>query len=100
MEKRLKTGGRDRGTPNKLTKELRTILTNILNDELEIIPETLDKLEPKDRLEMVVKLLPYAMPKLESVNIESKKLFSMNYDIDPFKQIRESLDLDMANVES
>ncbi len=60
-----KYGGREPGTPNKLTKELRAVLKNILHDEIELLPDHFCKLEPKDRLELLVKLLPFALPKVE-----------------------------------
>lgn len=60
-----KYGGREAGTPNRLTKELRAALKNILHQEIELLPEHFNKLEPKDRLELLVKLLPYALPKVE-----------------------------------
>lgn len=63
-----KTGGRKAGTPNKVTKELRETLKSIIGKELDTIPATLDKLTPKDRLEVVLKLMPYCMPKLETIN--------------------------------
>lgn len=63
-----KTGGRKAGTPNKVTKELRETLKGIIDKELDTIPATLDKLTPKDRLEVVLKLMPYCMPKLETIN--------------------------------
>jgi|LakMenEpi03Aug12_release.lakeMendotaPanAssembly.Ray.scaffolds.fasta_scaffold2619949_1 hypothetical protein len=59
-----KYGGREAGTPNRLTKELRAVLKNILHQEIELLPEHFNKLEPKDRLELLVKLLPYALPKV------------------------------------
>ncbi|MEZ4909893.1 MAG: hypothetical protein R2774_03420 [Saprospiraceae bacterium] len=65
-----KYGGREAGTPNKLTKELRSALKNILNQEIELLPEHFNKLETKDRLEILVKLLPYAMPKVEPESYE------------------------------
>ena len=65
-----KYGGREVGTPNKLTKELRAALKNILHQEIELLPDHFDKLEPKDRLELLVKLLPYALPKVESESYE------------------------------
>ena len=46
-----KYGGREKGTPNRLIKELRTILKNVLYNELERIEELLESLEPKERLE-------------------------------------------------
>jgi hypothetical protein len=60
-----KYGGREAGTPNRLTKELRAALKNILHQEIELLPEHFNKLEPKDRLELLVKLLPFALPKVE-----------------------------------
>jgi len=40
-----KYGGREAGTPNKLTKELRAVLKNIMHQEIELLPEHLSKLE-------------------------------------------------------
>lgn len=60
-----KYGGREAGTPNRLTKELRAVLKNILFHEIEMLPERFNELEPKDRLELLVKLLSYALPKVE-----------------------------------
>ncbi len=39
-----KFGGRKKGTPNRLTKELRSLLKDILYEELERTPEYLDHL--------------------------------------------------------
>jgi hypothetical protein len=36
-----------------------------LHQEIELLPEHFNKLEPKDRLELLVKLLPFALPKVE-----------------------------------
>jgi hypothetical protein len=66
----LKYGGREAGTPNKLTKELRAALKNILHQEIELLPDHFNKLEPKDRLELLVKLLPFALPKVEPESYE------------------------------
>ena len=66
MARGFKTGGREAGTPNKLTKELRTTLNELMSEEIKAIPKHLDKLKPKDRLNIIVKLMPYVMPKFES----------------------------------
>lgn len=62
-----KYGGRKKGTPNRLTKELRTVLKDVIHIELEHISELLDQLEPKDRIEMLIKLMPYVFSKMESI---------------------------------
>jgi hypothetical protein len=63
-----KFGGREKGTPNRLTKELRSALKDIVYQELEKIEEHLDELEPKERLELVLKLMPYTLPKVNNIS--------------------------------
>jgi len=63
-----KYGGRQKGTPNKLTKELRSVLKDILYQELEQIQEHLDTLNSKERVELLIKLMPYALPKVTSIS--------------------------------
>ena len=63
-----KYGGRQKGTPNKLTKELRSILKEVVHNELINIEERLDQLEPKHRVELIIKLMPYVFPKMESAS--------------------------------
>ena len=68
MAKGYKSGGRKKGTPNKLTKELRVVLKDAVFNELESIEEKLDQLDPKERVEMIIKLMPYALPKVTSIS--------------------------------
>ena len=63
-----KFGGRKKGTPNKLTKELRSLLKDVLYDEIDRLPERLEELETKDRLELLIKLVPFVFPKVQSVS--------------------------------
>jgi hypothetical protein len=63
-----KTGGRIAGTPNKLTSELRTTLKGIIAGELDALPQTLAELPARERLELLIKLLPYCLPKVDSIN--------------------------------
>ena len=60
-----KHGGRTKGTPNKLSKELRASLKNVLSNEVEKLPEHFEQLEPKERIELLIKIMPYAMPKVK-----------------------------------
>ena len=64
----IKYGGRTKGTPNRLTKEMRTILKNILFKELENIEELMESLDSKQRIELVIKLLPFILPKVETIS--------------------------------
>ena len=63
-----KFGGRKKGTPNKMTKELRSTLKDVLFREIEKIEDRLDLLDLKDRLELLIKLMPYALPKVTSIS--------------------------------
>jgi len=65
-----KTGGRALGTPNIATQEVRGALSAIISKEIDTIPELLDKLDPKDRLDALSKLLPYLLPKADSKAIQ------------------------------
>jgi hypothetical protein len=73
-----KTGGRIAGTPNKLTSELRTTLKEIIAGELDALPQTFEQLPAKERLEILIKILPYCLPKVDSINgnYDAESLFS------------------------
>jgi hypothetical protein len=64
----VKYGGRQKGTPNKLTKELRSLLKDILYQELDELQEKFKLLEPRERIELLIKLMPYILPKVTSVS--------------------------------
>lgn len=53
---------------NKTVKQIRSELKSFIHDEIQNLPETLKDLEPKERLEFLVKLMPYALPKSSKVN--------------------------------
>jgi len=53
-----------------LTKNIRVTLKEMMQKELESLPETLATLEPKERLNILCKLMPFVLPKVESVNHE------------------------------
>ena len=70
-----KYGGRTKGTPNRLTKELRIVLKDILYRELETIELRLDELEAKERIELMIKIMPYVFPKLDSISHNTNEPF-------------------------
>ncbi|MDD6356696.1 MAG: hypothetical protein PUG15_01180 [Bacteroidales bacterium] len=60
--------GRPKGTPNKVTATIRQWIVNLINDNREQLEQDFQNLEPKDRLQMLEKLLPYILPKVEQAN--------------------------------
>jgi len=64
----VKYGGRVKGTPNRMTKELRSVLKDVLYQELEQIQTHLDTLKPKERVELLIKLMPFVLPKVTSIS--------------------------------
>jgi hypothetical protein len=63
-----KTGGRTSGTPNKVTSELRKTLKGIIAAELDALPQTLGELPARERLELLIKILPFALPKVNTIS--------------------------------
>jgi len=51
-----------------LTNDLRDKLKSIMQKEFEKLPETLEKLEPKERINILCKLMPFVFPKVEAVH--------------------------------
>ena len=62
-------GGRPKGAQNKTGMQVKEILNEILSDEIEAMPERLNQLSDKDRLDIVIKLLPYILPKQKEFEI-------------------------------
>jgi len=52
----------------KTVKDLRSELKNFIHDEIKNLTETLEELEPKERLDILVKLMPFALPKNNSIS--------------------------------
>ena len=70
MEIRQKTGGRTKGTLNRTTTETKELIQKIVSKELETIPDLLKQLEPTDRVNAIIKLLPYLVPKQQEMAID------------------------------
>lgn len=65
---RPKTGGRKKGTPNKVTGDLRTWITELLDKNRNQIEKDIKRLEPEKRVLMFEKLLNYVIPKMQSID--------------------------------
>lgn len=65
-----KTGGREAGTPNKITGTLKEFIANLVDDNREQIVEDLKALKPKERLAVLERLMQYVIPKQQAVSAE------------------------------
>ncbi len=72
-----KTGGRKKGTPNKVTSSVKGIIENIVTtymNEVDLNKEGFAKdfgrLDPKDRMDAVIKLAAFIAPKPQSVSLD------------------------------
>ena len=73
---RYKTGGRQKGTCNKTTKDLREKIKEVVDMELQNIEAILGKLTEKERTDLLAKLLPFVLPKMNEHFVESKEPFN------------------------
>ena len=55
--------GRPKGKANRSTEELRKVLHNFIDTNIEMLQSDFDSLEPKDRLNYLEKLLAHVLPK-------------------------------------
>jgi hypothetical protein len=70
MAKGYKTGGRGKGTLNKTTSDLRKKIIKIVVNELQNCSRLMDSLTPKERLEIIIKLASFVVPKPVCKDIE------------------------------
>ena len=54
--------GRPKGSPNRTTDEIRTMLQDFIDNNMESLQADFDQLEPKDRLNFIDQLLKYILP--------------------------------------
>jgi hypothetical protein len=60
--------GRPKGSQNRATGQLRTFITDFLEQRFEQVVNDFEQLEPKDRIKIYTDLLQYGLPKLQSVS--------------------------------
>lgn len=68
----IKTGGRQKGSPNKVTSAVKECISKMLTDytNSETFLKDFAELEPKERLMIAEKLMNYVVPKMQSVAVE------------------------------
>ena len=82
MAKGYKTGGREAGTPNKSTDELRITIQSFIENNIESMQSNFDQLEAKDKLLFIEKMLNYSLPKLKQVELTNDPDAISSEDLD------------------
>ena len=59
---RINTKGRPKGKANKTTEELRDLLKRFIDNNLDKLQDDFDKLDPKDRLAFIDRILKHVLP--------------------------------------
>lgn len=65
-----KTGGRQKGSVNKVTKKARDLISDIVNDNIDTFRTNMAKLKPKDFCDVYISLCKYVIPQLQSVSFD------------------------------
>lgn len=65
-----KTGGRQKGTPNKVTASVKDWLSGLIDKNRKQIEKDIKQLEPKERLQVLEKLMQYVIPKQQAVSAD------------------------------
>lgn len=68
-----KTGGRQKGTPNKLNAEIRERFKQLVDNNLEGLQSDLESLKPSDRVKFIIELAKFVVPTLKAVDITSEE---------------------------
>jgi len=58
-----KTGGRGKGTPNRVTADFRQWVSKLIDDNRDLLEDDFKSLEPRERLMLTDKLMQYVIPK-------------------------------------
>lgn len=74
----VKTGGRQKGTPNLVTKEIRSVLKELVHSELISLLDRVKQMDDDQRTEILVKLVPYVLPAIERVSHREDEPFAFD----------------------
>lgn len=69
-----KTGGRQPGSQNHVTSEMKLWLTEIINKNKPQFEENIKRLEPEKHVQVIEKLMAYIVPKPQNMDIKIEYL--------------------------
>ena len=75
-----KTGGRQKGTPNKANANLKNTIHCIVERQFETLESDLEELDGRDKINFVLKLIEYVLPKQREQKIDFNSLTDEEID--------------------
>ena len=63
MAKGVKHGGRSKGVPNKVSSELKEVLSSYCLNEFQFLNANIERLTLHERIILFTKVLPFVLPK-------------------------------------
>ena len=69
-----KLGGRKAGVPNRSTAELREWVQKLVQSNMAQVKRDLKELEPKERLDVIERLMRYVLPRQQAIMAEVEGL--------------------------
>lgn len=74
-ERRKKTGGRVKGTPNKTTAQIKEMIVSLVGSQMERWPVELEKMmkkDPAEAMKITGRLIDYVLPKQTKMELEGE----------------------------
>jgi hypothetical protein len=62
--------GKPKGAVNKVSQKVRESIVEFLENNVDQIQMDFDTLKPRERLDFIADLIPYAAPKLQSIQMD------------------------------
>jgi hypothetical protein len=73
--KRKKSGGRQKGVPNKTTAQIKDMIVALVGNQMEKWPVVIDKMmkeDPAEAMKITGKLIDYVLPKQTKIDLEGE----------------------------
>jgi len=88
--------GRKKGSPNKTTSEIRGTIKSIIDSNFSKsrVTKDLKELSPKQRLDYMLRLMEYVVPKPKSIESENDKPLAMQ---EKYSRITQYIENNFAN---
>ena len=67
-----KQGGRQAGTPNKISEPMRTMVNAFLAEKFEEVTKCWEDAADRDKLSFYVQMLRFGLPQLQSIEMQSE----------------------------